>query len=161
MSLRRTALVRRTQLRRTPMPRRKKALATRRAATSSGRRGTGPSTRTRELVAERAGYCCEICGLSLHNGTTWTEPYSVHHRRPRGAGGSRDAATNSPANLLLLCGSGITGCHGRVERDRSTAYVFGWLVRQGHDPETVPVWVWRRGEQPVQLTIAGQYVEAA
>lgn len=161
MSLRRTALVRRTQLRRTPMPRRKRGLQARKVATSSGRRGTGPSTRTKQLVADRAGDCCEICGLALHDGRTWTEPHSFHHRRPRGAGGSRDAATNTPANLMLLCGSGITGCHGRVERDRSSAYVYGWLVHQGVNPAEVSVWVWRRGEQPVQLTIEGHYEEAA
>lgn len=161
MTLRRTALTRQTQLRRTPMPRRKRALNTRKVATSSRRRGTGPSTRTKQLVADRAGYCCEICGLSLHDGTYWAEPHSFHHRRPRGMGGTRDQASNTPANLLLLCGTGTTGCHGRIERDRSTAYVFGWLVTQGTDPVLTPVWVWRRGERPVRLTVTGEYEEAA
>jgi hypothetical protein len=49
-------------------------------------------------------------------------PVSVHHRRPRMMGGSRNESTYiKPANLIVLCGSGTTGCHGWVEsnRDRS------------------------------------------
>ena len=161
MSLRRTALTRRTQLRRTPMPRRKRELRVKQVATSSGRRGTGPSTRTKQLVTDRAGYCCEICGLALHDGLVWREAHSFHHRRPRGMGGTRDKAANSPANLLLLCGSGVTGCHGRIERERSTAYIYGWLVRQGDDPAQAPVWVWRQGETPVRLTVDGLVESAA
>ena len=82
--LRRTALTRRAEMRRTPMPRRKRELRARKVATSSGRRDTGPSPRARRLVEERAGYCCEVCGVSLHDGTHWVAAYSIHHRRPRG-----------------------------------------------------------------------------
>lgn len=161
MSLRRTALARRTELRRTPMPRRKRELNTRKAETSSGRRGTGPSTRTKQLVADRAGYCCEVCGLALHDGLGWREAHSFHHRRPRAMGGTRDKVANSPANLLLLCGSGITGCHGRIERERSTAFIYGWLVRQGDDPAQAPVWTWSCDDSPVLLTVDGLVERAA
>lgn len=143
------------------MPRRKKALAARRVAISSGRRNTGPTRGTRRVVAERAGYCCEICGLLLHNGAEWVEPHSFHHRRPRGAGGSRDAATNTPANLLLVCGTATSGCHLRIERDRRLAFTYGWLVMQRVDPAIVPVWVWNRPERAVLLTVDGTYLEQA
>lgn len=142
------------------MPRRKRELRARKVATSSGRRDTGPSPRARRLVEERAGYCCEVCGVSLHNGTAWTSAYSIHHRRPRAMGGTRDPIANTPANLLLLCGTGTDGCHGRIERERSTAYVYGWLVRQGDDPSRVPLWVWHRPERPVLLTVDGLVEEA-
>ncbi|MBB3752423.1 hypothetical protein FHT44_004935 [Mycolicibacterium sp. BK634] len=50
-------------------------------------------------------------------------------------GGSRDPATNTPANGVLLC----THCHRWVESHRDQAFSDGWLVRQGHDPAAVSV----------------------
>jgi hypothetical protein len=64
--------------------------------------------------------------------------YEWHHRRPRGMGGSRDRATNSPANALLLCGR----CHRICEQHREVARQHGYLVRQGVDPGGVAVWRW-------------------
>jgi hypothetical protein len=94
---------------------------------------------TRARVLNRAGRRCESCGSAAqHLG------WSVHHRRPRGAGGSRRSDTNQPQNLLLLDGSGTTGCHGFFESNRQVAYDQGILVRQGQDPADVPVL--RRGE---------------
>ncbi|WP_372733598.1 HNH endonuclease [Nocardioides sp.] len=136
------------------MPRRPQ-LATRRL--NASRRATGPTTQVRHIVATRANYRCEGCGLRLHDGNTWTEPHSFHHRRPRGAGGSRDTATNTPPNLLLLCGTGTTGCHGDIERRREAAYTAGMLVHQGTDPEQQPVRIWWR--RLVHLTADGQYQE--
>ncbi|MER7014528.1 HNH endonuclease signature motif containing protein [Saccharopolyspora sp. NPDC000359] len=100
-----------------------------------------PTARTRTVVthrAERHGWpLCERCGVAL--GT------NVHHRRPRGAGGSKDPATNTPSNLLLLCGSGTTGCHGWVESNRAAAYRHGWLLRSWQVPLDVPVRIHDRG----------------
>ncbi|ORA02137.1 hypothetical protein BST17_24825 [Mycolicibacterium bacteremicum] len=84
------------------------------------------------IVYERAGGLCERCG-NHHTDVQY------HHRRPRGSGGSRRADTNLPANCLLLGAS----CHHATEMGRTTAYEFGWLVRQGHNPSEVPVF--RRG----------------
>lgn len=86
----------------------------------------------RDTVYLRALFACERCGER-------DSDFSVHHRRPRGMGGSRDPLTDSAANLLLLCGSGTTGCHGWVEANRAAARDLGLLVRQGEDPATVPV----------------------
>lgn len=65
--------------------------------------------------------------------------YSVHHRQARGMGGRKDADTK--ANLVTLCGSGTTGCHGHVESYRTEALEMGWLVlRNSRDlPEEVPM----------------------
>lgn len=87
----------------------------------------------RHLVYDRAEQRCERCGAA----GSWT--YSVHHRRPRGMGGSKNAATNSPSNLVLLCGSGTSGCHGEVESDRWMAVQDGLIVPQHADPATTPV----------------------
>jgi hypothetical protein len=47
--------------------------------------------------------------------------------------------SNSPANILLLCGSGTEGCHGWVESNRADAYAQGLLLHQGDDPCEMPV----------------------
>lgn len=86
---------------------------------------------TRLSVVTRAQFKCELCGGSL-------DSMSVHHRRPRGMGGTRRGWVNEPDNLLAVCGSGVTGCHGMIESRRADAYDFGWLVRTGMDPSTVP-----------------------
>ena len=93
-------------------------------------RATGPSRKTRRLVIDRDGGVCRMCGRAGTN---------VHHRRPRGMGGTRDPETNSPANLVLLCGSGTTGCHGWIESHRAEAMAAGWLVSKWADPSTTPI----------------------
>lgn len=151
-------LPRRTGLRRTPLPRRSTRLQARMRATKRRAKvSTGPTTTQRRVVAERAGYCCELCGARLHHyGVGWTEPHSFHHRQPRGMGGTSRVDVNAAYQLLLLCGTGTTGCHGDVESDRTTAYANGWLVRAAGDPATIPVLV--RGRLLV-LTEDGTYEE--
>lgn len=84
-------------------------------------RSTGPDTDTREKVRWRDRDRCRRCGAS-----TW----QIHHRKPRGMGGTRDPEANSPESLVLLCGSGTTGCHGWVESHRAEARAEGWLVNR-------------------------------
>jgi len=98
-------------------------------------RDTGPAADVRRLVIARANGCCERCGKTV------TGQYSIHHRKPRGMGGTKDPAINSPANLLLLCGSATSpdGCHTAVERFRASAVTTGFVVAQSADPEAVPV----------------------
>lgn len=85
----------------------------------------------RAVVDTRAGGLCERCGARLG----WN--FSRHHRRPRGMGGTSVEVT--PAGLLVLCGSGTTGCHGWIESHRAEARVHGWLLGPIDDPEEVPV----------------------
>lgn len=77
----------------------------------------------RELVLHRDGHCCARCGRSTLN-----YPSSLHHRRPRGMGGSRDERINDPRNIVRVCGSGVSGCHGEIEGNRSAAKDTGWLI---------------------------------
>lgn len=95
---------------------------------------TGPSLRTRAAVIGRCLGLCERCGKNLNG-----QPYSIHHRRPRGMGGTTREDANSPSNLLVLCGSGVTGCHGWIESRRSEAFEDGLLIRQTDDPAAIPV----------------------
>lgn len=103
----------------------------------------------REAVLERDGHACTRCGAAI------VRPYySLQHRRPRGMGGSR--LLHTMANLVTLCGSATSGCHGEVESDRETAVRLGWLVPHGVTPEEWPVWRWtpdgHRWEQPGEKT---------
>jgi len=97
-------------------------------------RSRGPSHHVRSIVIDRASWTCEWCG-----GAPPTLGMSVHHRQPRGMGGSRKVHVNAPANLLLLCGSGTTGCHGWVESNRRTAVTWGLLVPRPGLPAVTPV----------------------
>lgn len=91
-----------------------------------------------DLLWVRCAAACEICGRGLRRSARgWG--WSAHHRLPRGQGGSGDARLGLASNGLVLCGSGTTGCHGRVERNRSSSIDLGWLVPAGGEPGSVPV----------------------
>ena len=87
-------------------------------------------------VHSRAQVRCERCG------TRESEYWSLHHRRPRGMGGSKNPALNAPSNILLLCGSGTTGCHGWVESNRAEAYETGLLLHMWQIARETPVTLW-------------------
>ena len=97
------------------------------------RRSTGPSPAVRQLVWERDGGCCVRCGI--YGGVHTFPPHQLHHRRPRGMGGTSRDDTNSPANLVLLCAQ----CHEWVESWRTRALCAGQLVSQGVDPALIPL----------------------
>jgi 5-methylcytosine-specific restriction protein A len=97
-------------------------------------RDTGFPRPVRDLVLARASGNCE----AMLSCCAYEGPYEIHHRRPRGMGGSRAWETNSAANALHLC----RRCHLYIESNRRTALEYGFLVRQNHDPRAVPVW-WR------------------
>jgi hypothetical protein len=68
------------------------------------------------------------------------ERISIQHRRAQGMGGTSLTETNDLANLLLLCGTGITGCHGWVEvGERGAAEARGLWVRHEHDKDGNPI----------------------
>lgn len=101
-----------------------------------------------ELVIARAAGCCDRCGGPVDG---W-DGYSLHHRDPRGMGGRKGAHT--AANVVLLCGSGTTGCHGWVEGNRTAAEAEKWLIRGTvARPETTPVF--RHGREWVLPTEEG------
>lgn len=94
-------------------------------------RKTGPSEETRMIALTRSGFRCELCAGPM-------DSMSLHHRSPRQMGGSKVPWINNPENLLAICGSGTTGCHGMVESNRSESYDTGRLVRTGFLPWEVP-----------------------
>ena len=88
---------------------------------------TGFSPSVRGIVLERCAGLCEVCGRQ--------RMAQIHHRRPRGAGGSKAADTNRASNALAVC----SDCHSWIEHNRIKALSNGWLVRQGHSPRMTPV----------------------
>ena len=90
-------------------------------------RATGPDLRTRQAVIDRDQRRCVRCSAPMVH---------IHHRRPRGMGGSKhDPLINSPANLVCLC----IECHEWIERHRAASYDTGWLVHRRDDPASIPL----------------------
>lgn len=127
---------------------------------------TGFSKATVAVIVERDRGACVRCGRPVElsaRGIAW----SIHHRRPRGMGGSRNPAVSAPENGLVLCGSGTTGCHGAVEANRDAARRRGFLVPQWRNPAAVPVlhrahgWSWPCSAEWVPLTVPERRLQAA
>lgn len=100
-------------------------------------RKTGPSKAQAELVVARSGGVCEAWFFDGCNGRA----EQLHHRRPRGMGGSKRSDANSPAVLVHICWP----CHVEIESHRAYARDRGLLISalSGVSPSCVPVW--RRG----------------
>lgn len=84
---------------------------------------------TRDIVAERSGGLCEVCRVERAT--------QMHHRRPRGMGGSRLSKTHQPS-MLLHVGD---GCHAWIERNRQVSLAEGWLLRQSESDRPVRTWM--------------------
>lgn len=97
-------------------------------------RTTGFSAAVREIVLMRSGGNCEVMVDKLCELNAST----IHHRRPRGMGGSSRSDTNDADNGLAVC----RVCHNIVEHRREWSRANGFLVSQAETPGDVPVW-WR------------------
>lgn len=92
-------------------------------------RYTGASPSVLLLVKTRAAGRCERCA--------WAVPTDaeVHHRIPRGMGGTKDPRINLSSNLVVLCAA----CHRWIESYRQAAYRAGWLVHRTAEPNATPI----------------------
>lgn len=64
-----------------------------------------------------------------------------HHRQ------GRDRYNSIPSNLILLCGSGSTGCHGEIHAHPAESRAHGFIVSSYIPIEEIceiPVLLWRR-----------------
>lgn len=146
--MKRTPIARHTQLQRaTPTPGTVRAAFPARGAQSGHRPraeriagqkppGNPIPTAVRRRVHDRDGMCCVRCGISVAHTAR-----SIHHRQPRGAGGTRGPQAHRLSLLVLLCGTGTTGCHGWIESNRAEARALGWLISKFEpaDPQTIPL----------------------
>jgi hypothetical protein len=100
----------------------------------------------RSLIFTRSAGKCEIrspsclaADVGYEVGKLEHHLRSLHHRRPRGMGGSRRVDTHTAAALVLTCGHGTLGCHHYVEQHREWGRARGLIVPQGTDPADVPL----------------------
>lgn len=87
----------------------------------------------KDIIETRSGGVCEIDGCGAAE--------VIHHRRPRGAGGTSLGWVNRAANGLHVSDA----CHLRIESNRMTAYVNGWLVSMNGNEISADVHVLYRG----------------
>ena len=83
----------------------------------------------RHLFFEREGQRCFYCRRPLSfnlRGSVVAGGWSLHHRKGRGMGGTRERMTC--AHGLVLCGTGSTGCHGWVTEHPKEAFEYGLCV---------------------------------
>lgn len=94
---------------------------------------------TVQAIWDRDEGRCAWCGTPIwgERGVNW----SVHHREPRGMGGTSSPYVGRPSNGVLLHGSGTTGCHAYLEQNRDEAESKGFLIsRIGVErPSNVPI----------------------
>lgn len=87
------------------------------------------SPETKLIITARAMGMCEICRTAAIE--------QFHHRRPRGAGGTKRPETAWPSNGLALC----SPCHTEVESQRKESLRLGYLVSQHWNPADVAVFL--------------------
>lgn len=95
---------------------------------------------SKRAALERQGWHCLRCGTNIHDPSCWPGR-SGHHRQLRRA--ADPDVRHSPANIVELCGSGTTGCHGWVHQHVKEAERLGLIVPFGRDPRTTPVRDWQ------------------
>lgn len=81
---------------------------------------TGFPPKVRAIIEGRAEGRCEAMFSPVCNGRV----EELHHRRPRGAGGTKAPAVNRAANALAVC----QPCHQLIESQRAAARAAGFLV---------------------------------
>lgn len=89
---------------------------------------TAAETAARRIVAERSHGLCEGCGRA--KATDWS------HRKAEGQGGPW-----CPSNGMHLC----RGCHSWAHANPAAARSVGWHVLSGHNYQTTPALISRRG----------------
>lgn len=105
----------------------------------------------RRIVWERCGGQCEITGVELDYDT-----FDLHHRRPKGMGGTRRADRDAVECLLALHPTIHNGARHSVHQNPRWSRPLGYLVSKHVDfPGMVPVRL--LGRSWVLLGADGQY----
>ena len=86
-------------------------------------------TPAEQAAKDRDGANCLRCGIDL-----WERPASKHHRKKR-----RFKDADRVENIVILCGTGTTGCHGWCHAEDRSARTLGWVVASWDKPAEIPL----------------------
>ena len=81
---------------------------------------------SKRIALARQGWHCLRCGTNIHDPSLWPGR-SGHHRQLRRR--ADPAVRDLPCNIVELCGSGTTGCHGWAHAH--PAGDWWWLLDDG------------------------------
>lgn len=131
--------------RKTPMPRGNKPMPRGKGIdrTKKSKRKADDDALLEANTAElyrRSGGICEVQVRGRCEGRATNR----HHRLDRSVGG-----TSIMPNLIHLCGSGTTGCHGYITHNPMVAEANGWTIRSGvnADPRRIAWRTFRQGHK--------------
>lgn len=94
-------------------------------------KGGAVSPHVGKLVTLRDGQCVARVTHPMAR-----EGEQIHHRKPRGMGGTRVNDSGCASNLIWLCRE----CHEWIESHRTEALDNGWLIVRGVErPQTIPL----------------------
>lgn len=94
---------------------------------------------SKRIALQRQGWHCMRCGTNIHDPSLWPGR-SGHHRQLRRR--ADPAVRDLPCNIVELCGSGTTGCHGWAHAHPAEAERFGYIIPSWRDPLSVPIRDW-------------------
>lgn len=86
-------------------------------------------TPAEQAAKDRDGANCLRCGMDL-----WGQQASKHHRKKR-----RFPDADRVENIVILCGTGTTGCHGWCHSHDREARATGWVVSSWDKPAERPL----------------------
>ena len=89
------------------------------------KRDTGPSGKVRQEIVDR-DRCCQAHVYRFGLDIRCAGGLQIHHKTPRGMGGTSDPTINHPDNLVLLC----LAHHAEVESNRTAAESVGLIIRR-------------------------------
>lgn len=94
---------------------------------------------SKRVALQRQGWHCMRCGRNLHDPTVWPGR-SGHHRQLRRR--ADPTMRDLPCNIVELCGSGTTGCHGWTHAHPAEAERVGYIIPSWRDPLNAPIRDW-------------------
>lgn len=98
-----------------------------------------PKTRWAVIARDSDEEGNPVCQWKGHGVRIEWGQYSLQHRRARGMGSPKFADANQPQNLVLVCGSATTGCHGEIEAHPDLALARGFRIPRAGIPARVPL----------------------
>ena len=95
---------------------------------------------SKHVALQRQGWHCMRCGRNLHDPSALAGQAAASHRQLRRR--ADPTVRDLPSNIVELCGSGTTGCHGWTHAHPAEAERFGYIIPSWRDPLNAPIRDW-------------------